>query len=146
MEATYLGVVLTDGLFCAKGVERAKMALFEQFKSIYHKFNFSDKNVVLHLFRLHAMSFYDAEIWCMKLDKKYLKSISVPYHEAFKFICRRKAKGASVKGVSRRLQHSYLGFNCASRLTVQFKEVRYDPSQCATGACSIIFNSVFLVI
>ena len=50
MDTTYLGVVLSDDLSCAKDVERAKLAFFKQFNSIYHKFSFVDKNVLLNLF------------------------------------------------------------------------------------------------
>ena len=87
METTYLGAVLTDDLSCANDVKRTKLAFFKQFNSIYHKFSFVDKNVLLHLFRLHAMSFYGAETWYIKLNKKDLKNISVPYHKAIKRIC-----------------------------------------------------------
>ena len=45
METTYLGVVLTDYLSCAKDFERAKLAFFKQFNFIYHKFSFNDKKV-----------------------------------------------------------------------------------------------------
>ena len=61
MESTYLGVVLTDDLSCAKEVEGAMLAFFKQFKSSYHKFSLLDKNVLLPLFRLHAMTSYGAE-------------------------------------------------------------------------------------
>ena len=61
METTYFGVVLTDDLSYAKDVERVKLAFFKQFNSIYHKLKFVDKDVLLHLFRLHPMSFYGAE-------------------------------------------------------------------------------------
>ena len=85
MDTTYLGVVLSDDLSCAKDVERAKLAFFKQFNSIYHKFSFVDKNVLLHLFRLHAMSFYGAETWYINLNKKDLKNIS----KAIKRMCGR---------------------------------------------------------
>ena len=89
METTYSGVVLTDDLSCVKDIERAKLAYFKQFSSKYHKFRFVDKNILLHLFRLHAMSFYGAETWYIKLNKKKPKNISVPYHKAIKRICGR---------------------------------------------------------
>ena len=41
--------------------------------------------------------------------------------------CSTTIKGALVEGISKRLQHSYFGVNCASKLTGQFKEVRHDP-------------------
>ena len=65
--------MLTDDLSCAKDVEGAKLAFFKQFKSIYHKFSFVDKNVLLHIFRLHVMSFYGAETWYTKINKNTLK-------------------------------------------------------------------------
>ena len=91
MEIIFLGVVSTNDLSCAKDVERAKLYFFKQFNSICHKFNSVDKNVLLHLFWLHAMSFYGAETWYIKLNKKYLKNISVPYHKAIKRICWRNS-------------------------------------------------------
>ena len=91
MDTTYLEIVLTDDLSCAKDVERAKLAFFKQFNAIYHKFSFVDKSVLLHLFQLHALSFYCAETWYIKLNKKDLKTISVPYHKAIKRICGRNS-------------------------------------------------------
>ena len=87
MDTFYLGVVLTDDISCVKDVEGAELAFFKQFISIYHKFSFVDKNVMLHLFRLYAMSFYGAETWYIKLKLKYIKNISVPYYKAIKRIC-----------------------------------------------------------
>ena len=89
MENTYLGVVLTDDLSCVRDVERAKLAFFKQFNSIYHKINFVDKNVLLHLFQLHTMSFYGVETWFIRLNEKDLKNIAVPYHKAIERICAR---------------------------------------------------------
>ena len=63
MDTTYLGVVLNDDLSCAKDVERAKLAFFKQFNSIYHKCSFVEKQVLVHLFQLHAMLFNGAETW-----------------------------------------------------------------------------------
>ena len=74
METTYLGVVLTDDLSCAKNVERAELAFFKQSNSIYHIFTFVDKNVLLHLILLHAVSLYGAETWYVKLIKKSFKT------------------------------------------------------------------------
>ena len=50
-ETTYLGVELTDDLFCATDVERAKLVFSKQFNSIYQHFSFVVENVLLHLFR-----------------------------------------------------------------------------------------------
>ena len=87
METTYLGVVLIDDLSWAKNVERAMLAFFKLFNSKYHKFSFVDKNVLLHIFLLHAMSFYAAETWYTKLNKKDPKNIST----AVKRICGRNS-------------------------------------------------------
>ena len=78
METTHLGVVLTDDLSSAKDVVRAKLAFVKQFSSMYHKIRFVDKNELLHLFRLHAMSFYGAETWYINLNKKDLKKHFCP--------------------------------------------------------------------
>ena len=83
--------MFTDDLSCAKDVERAKLAFFKQFNSINHKFSFVDKIILLHIFRLHAMWFYGAETWYIKLNKKDIKSISVLYHKAITRICGRNS-------------------------------------------------------
>jgi len=86
-ECTYLGAVLSDDLFCTKEVERAKLAYFKQFNPLYQKFSFANKDVLIHLFKLHVMSFYGAETWVTKLYVKDVKIISKPYHKAIKRIC-----------------------------------------------------------
>ena len=55
-ECTYLGVVLSDDLSCTKDVERAKLAFFEQFNSLYQKFSFANKDVLIHLFKHLVMT------------------------------------------------------------------------------------------
>ena len=62
---------------------------------MYNKFIFVHKNVLLQLFRLHAMSFYGAETWSKKLNKKELKNISVPYHKAIKRVSERYSHDSS---------------------------------------------------
>ena len=79
--------MLTDDILCVKVVVRAKIAFFEQYSSTYYKISFVDNNVILHLFGLHAMSFHGAETWYMRLNKKNLKNISVPYQGAIKRDC-----------------------------------------------------------
>ena len=81
---------LTDYLSFDKDVGRAKLDFFKQFNSIQHKLSIFDKEVLLHLFRLHTLSFYSAETWYMKLNKKYMKNISVPHHKAIKRMCGKK--------------------------------------------------------
>ena len=63
MEVTYLRVALTDDISCAKHVAGGKLAFFRQFRYIYHKFDFVDQNVMLHIVQLHEMSFCGAETW-----------------------------------------------------------------------------------
>ena len=88
METTHIGVVLTDELSCVKDAERAKLAFIKKSHSIYHKLSFVDKNVLLYLFWLHAISFYGAEAWYIKLNKKHLKNISEPFLKAINRIYR----------------------------------------------------------
>ena len=90
-ECTYLGVVLMDNLACTSDMERSKRTFFKQHNSIYQKFSYVDTNVLLYLFRMHAMSFYGIETWFMKLSKKDLNNISVVYHKAIKRICGRNS-------------------------------------------------------
>ena len=64
---------------CTKDVERAKASFFKQFNSLYTKFYCMIQKVLIHLFTLHAMSFYGDETWFMKLhanDIKYINSSS----------------------------------------------------------------------
>ena len=42
-------------------------------------------------FRLHSMLFYGVETWYMRLYKKDLKNVAVPYHKVFKRICGRNS-------------------------------------------------------
>ena len=88
METTYL-VPSTEDISCAKDVERANLSFLKQFNFINHKYSFVDKNVLLHHFWVHAMSFYGAETWYIKLNKKRPENISVPYHKSIKRICGR---------------------------------------------------------
>ena len=46
-----------------------------------------DQKVLIHFFKLHAMSFYGVETWFMKLHTKDLNNISIAYHKAIKRIC-----------------------------------------------------------
>ena len=75
METTSLGVVLNDDFSCVKDVERANLAFFKQFNSIYRKFSFVEKNVLLRLFRLHVMSFYGAETGYVCVFLLYLNDL-----------------------------------------------------------------------
>ena len=57
-DRNYLGVVLTDNLSCKLDTERVKLSFFKQFYSLFCKFNYMNLNVLLHLFKTHAMCFY----------------------------------------------------------------------------------------
>ena len=94
-ECKYLGVVLSDDLSCTKDVERAKACFFKQFYSLHNKFHCMDQKVLIHLFKLHAMSFYGVEIWFMKLHTKDLNNISIVYHKYVRSMCNRKPYGSS---------------------------------------------------
>ena len=72
-------------------MERSKRTFFKQHISKYQKFSYVDTNVLLYLFRIHAMSFYDIETWFIKLHKKDLNNISVLYHKVIKRICGRNS-------------------------------------------------------
>ena len=78
METTHLVVVLTDDISCTKDVEWAKLAFFKHFNSIYHKFSFVDKNVLLNLFRLRicGKNSYDSNHEC-------LEQVTVPIFKHF---------------------------------------------------------------
>ena len=50
-----------------------------------------DQKVLIHLFKLQAMSFYGVEAWSMKLQTKDLNNITIAYHKAIKRICNKRA-------------------------------------------------------
>ena len=60
-EFVYLGVVLMDNLVCTSDLERSKHIFFKQHNSIYKKNTFTVTNVLLYIFRIHALSFYSKE-------------------------------------------------------------------------------------
>ena len=43
-----------------------------------------DQKVLIHLLKLHAISFYGVETWFMKLHTKDLDNISIAYHKTIK--------------------------------------------------------------
>ena len=61
-ECKYQGVVLSDDLPYTKDVQRAKVNFFKQFYLLYNKFYCMNQEVLIHLFKLHAMSFYGVKI------------------------------------------------------------------------------------
>ena len=89
-ECKYLGVMLSDDLSWTKYVKRAKAYFFKQVYSLQNKFNCMDQKVLIHLFKLQAMSFYGVETWFMKLITKCLNSISIAYHKAIKRMCNKR--------------------------------------------------------
>ena len=103
---------MTDDFSCVKDVERAKLAFFKQFNSIYHNFRFVYKNVLLLLFRVHAMSVYGAETWCTELNKKDLKNISVAYNKAIKRICVRNSYDSFHECLEQVTLPNFLAFSC----------------------------------
>ena len=90
METTYLGVVQTDDLSCAKDVEQAKLAFFINL-TLYIT------NLVL-LIKMICYTFLN-NMQCrfrmlkpgIQNSKKCLKNFSVPYHKAIKRICGRNS-------------------------------------------------------
>ena len=78
-------------IFPVPRITNVQVSHFKRYNSKYHNINFVDKNVLLHLFRLHAMSFYGAETWYINLNKKDLKNTSVPSHKAIKRECGRNS-------------------------------------------------------
>ena len=83
----YLGLVFRHDLSNSTDIDRVMNSFLQQFNSVYRKFNFVDKEVLLHLFRSYTSSFYGMESWCYKLSNMSLRKISVAYHKAVKRIC-----------------------------------------------------------
>ena len=83
----YLGVTLTDNMSVSEDVERAMNTFLRQFNSIYYRFYRSKGQVLNHLFRSHAMTFYGMETWSHNLTKQSLRKVSVAYHGAVKRTC-----------------------------------------------------------
>jgi hypothetical protein len=81
----YLGVIFNENLTLDNDVEKCYKSFLCQFNSIYHKFNFVDKEHLIFLFNSCCTSFYGCETWYDGLAKpKVLYGISVAYHAAVK--------------------------------------------------------------
>ena len=90
-KCVYVGVVLKDNLARTSDMERSKRTFFKQHISTYQNFSYVDTNIMLYLFRMHAMSFYGIETLFKKLHKKVLNNIPVVYHKAIKRNCGRNS-------------------------------------------------------
>ena len=75
-----------ENMSCTSDVERSKRSFFKQNYLIYQKISYDGANILLHLFRIHAMPFYGIETWFLKLHNKYLSNVSVAYNKAIKRI------------------------------------------------------------
>ena len=56
----------------------------KQFYSLHNKSHCMDQKVLIHLFKLRAISICGVETWFIKLHTKDLNNISIPYHKAIK--------------------------------------------------------------
>ena len=83
----YLGVVLEEDCDLGPEVDRVTNSFLKQFNSVYQKFYFVDREVLIHLFKSFTSSFYGIEVWFEKLRVYQLNKISVVYHKAIKRIC-----------------------------------------------------------
>lgn len=86
-ETKYLGVIMTSDLNNSKDKLRCANSFLKQFNSMYHKFSFVNRKMLVFLFQSHCMSFYGSEIWYNE-DKSKLTSegLAVSYHKAIKRI------------------------------------------------------------
>ena len=75
---------------CTKDVEREKARFSKQFYSLHKNFHCMDQKVLIHLFKLHTMSFYGVQTWFMKLQTEDLNNISVACHKVKKCMCNKR--------------------------------------------------------
>ena len=84
-ECTYLGMIFQDNLKLDSDVLRCTNSFFKQFNSVYHKFYFMNRDIVIFLMQTYCCSFYASELWFY--DKFYLRRmniLSIAYHKAVK--------------------------------------------------------------
>ena len=70
-ESVYLVVILINNQASTSDVERSKLIFFKQQNSVNIKFSCVVTKVLIYLFRMHEMSFYDIETWFLNLHTKY---------------------------------------------------------------------------
>lgn len=81
----YLGFQFNDEMSITDEVERLYLTFLKQFNSIYHKFNFLDRETLVFLFKTFCTSFYGIELFYDNLlCVRRFNKLSVVYHKAIK--------------------------------------------------------------
>ena len=84
-ECVYLGIMLSDVMDIGPDSNRALSTFLKQFNSLYSKFSFVDRNVLIYLFRSYTTSFYGIELWHSdSLRQPPYHKLAVAYHKAIK--------------------------------------------------------------
>ena len=83
----YLGYIVTDNLKDNNDFERVRSKFYAEFNSVYRRFYFAGKNVLLVLFNQFCLQFYGNELWIRKPSLSGpLEQFAVGYHIAIKKI------------------------------------------------------------
>ena len=84
-ECSYLGITLSDHIDIGPDSNRALATFLKQYNSLYSKFSFADRNVLIYLFKSYATSFYGIELWYSdSIRQPPYHKLAVAYHKAIK--------------------------------------------------------------
>ena len=84
---TYLGFILQNNLNDSEDIYRMLHKFYKDFNCILRKFSFTDKEVLLYLFKQYCLQFYGSELWIgNRWSSGALKQFGIGYHKAIKKI------------------------------------------------------------
>ena len=83
-QCKYLGVILSGNGDMRSDIDRVINGFLKQFNSMYSKFYFVDRNVLIFLFKSFTSSLYGIDLWYQKMPQYQINQISVAYHKAIK--------------------------------------------------------------
>jgi hypothetical protein len=96
----YLGVMLSSNLLNKEDILRSENSFLRQFYSIFRRFKFAERSVMLFLFKSHCLSLYGSELWydltgckgvfnshAINYHKSVKKMIGAPWRESNHVVC-----------------------------------------------------------
>ena len=84
---SYLGFRIQNNLNNSEDIHRVLQKFYKDFNCVLRKFSFTDKEVLLYLFRQYCLQFYGPELWFGNYQSlSALKQFSIGYHKAIKKI------------------------------------------------------------
>lgn len=83
----YLGIIISNDLKIKEDIKRCECAFLRQFYSIFRRFHFAEKNIMLFLFRSHCLSMYGTDLWYnSRGSTAALDHFAINYHKCIKQI------------------------------------------------------------